>query len=90
MVFREIAEGDIPELFRVRVSTRENALTEEELQRLGITEQTVRGMLGSSHRGWLCEEDGQVVGFAMGNGRTGEMWVIALLPEAEGRALARS
>jgi len=87
VVFREIAEGDIPELFGVRVSTRENALTEEELQRLGITEQTVRGMLDSSHRGWLCEEDGQVVGFAMGNGRTGEMWVIALLPEAEGRGI---
>lgn len=86
-VFREITEGDVPELFRVRVSTRENALTEEELQRLGITPETVCRMLAGSHRGWLCEVDGAVVGFAMGNGRTGEMWVIALLPEAEGRGI---
>jgi len=86
-VFREIAEGDVPDLFRVRVSTRENALSKEDLRRLGITPETVREMMRTSHRGWLCEADGAVVGFAMGNGRTGEMWVIALLPEAEGRGI---
>ena len=28
-----------------------------------------------------------MLGFAIGNGGTGEMWVIALLPEAEGRGI---
>jgi GNAT superfamily N-acetyltransferase len=87
MVFREITAEDVPDLFGVRVATRENALSKEDLRRLGITPETVREMMRTSHRGWLCEVDGVVVGFAMANGETGEMWVIALLPEAEGRGI---
>lgn len=87
MVFREITAEDVPDLFGVRVSTRENALTEEELQRLGITPETVCRMLAGSHLGWLCEVDGVVVGFAMANGETGEMWVIAVLPGCEGMGI---
>jgi len=30
------------------------------------------------------------VGFAMGNGLTGEMWVVAVLPEYEGRGIGRA
>ncbi len=87
MIFREIAEADVPALFVVRTAARENTYTRGELARLGITEESVRVMLGTSHRGWLCETDGRVVGFAMGDRRTGEMWVIAVLPEFEGRGI---
>ena len=69
------------------MATRENALSKEDLRRLGITPETVREMMRTSHRGWLCEVDGKVVGFAMGNGKTGEMWVIAVLPGYEGRGI---
>ena len=89
MNFREITDADVPALFPVRVATRENALSLEELAALGITPASVREMNGASHRGWLCEEEGRVVGFAMGNGETGEMWVIALLPEVEGRGIGK-
>jgi len=77
----------VPALFVVRTATRENAYTREELARLGITEKSVGTMLATSHRGWLCEAEGRVVGFAMGDRRTGEMWVIAVLPEFEGRGI---
>jgi GNAT superfamily N-acetyltransferase len=87
MRFREIEARDVPELFAVRVATRENALSREELARLGITEGTVLAMLETTHRGWLCEEDDQLVGFAMGNRENGEVWVIALLPDYEGRGI---
>ncbi|HUV36648.1 MAG TPA: GNAT family N-acetyltransferase [Patescibacteria group bacterium] len=87
MIFREITHEDIPSLFVMRVATRENALSPEELSALGITEESVRGMMDTTHRGWLCEVDGRVVGFVMGNGTTGEMWVIAVLPEFEGRGI---
>ncbi len=85
--FREITRGDIPTLFRVRVATRENAYTREELQGLGITVSSVSAMIDTTHRGWLCEDDNKVVGFAMGNRKSGEMWVIAVLPEYEGRGI---
>ncbi|HEY7727980.1 MAG TPA: GNAT family N-acetyltransferase [Candidatus Eisenbacteria bacterium] len=87
MSYREIGERDVPALFSVRVATRENALSLDELARLGITEASVLSMLRTTHRGWLCEENGRVVAFAMGNRETGEMWVIAVLPDRERRGI---
>ena len=85
--FRDITHDDIPALFAVRIATRENALSLEELAVLGITVESVRDMMKTTHRGWLCEVDGTMVGFAMGNGKTGEMWVVAVLPEFEARGI---
>jgi GNAT superfamily N-acetyltransferase len=85
--FREITVSDVPALFDVRPRTRENALTLEELQRLGITPQSVTESLGQSTRGWLCEVDGRVVAFSMADRATGEFLVIAVLPEFEGRGI---
>jgi len=83
MTFREITTKDIPALFDVRTSVRENTYTREGLYRDGITEETVAEMIGTTHGGWLCEADSKVVGFAMANGTTGELGVIAVLPEYE-------
>lgn len=80
-VFRVIEPRDIPALFAVRVRTDQNRLTREQLTSLGITERTVLTRLQTSFHGWLCEIGGQVVGFAMGDRSTGELWVIAVLPE---------
>jgi len=87
LTFREIILADVPSLFVVRVATRQNAYTMEELARLGITGEFVSIMIDTTHRGWLCEEDGRVIGFAMGNRESGEMWVVAVLPECEGRGV---
>jgi GNAT superfamily N-acetyltransferase len=87
MIFREIMIDDVPALFDVRTSVRENVYSREALYRDGITEGAVAGMVGTTHRGWLCEVDTQVVGFAMANGATGEFWVIAVLPGYEGRGI---
>lgn len=87
MKYREINKSDVPFLFAVRVATRENALSREQLSKLGIDNESVSMMIGTSHRGWLCEVDHRVVGFAMGNRENGEMWVIAVLPGYEGRGI---
>jgi GNAT superfamily N-acetyltransferase len=84
---REITKADIPDLFAVRVATHENRLTRDELAALGITEASVRGRLDGCVKGWLCEADGRVVGFAMGDRSTGEMEVIAVLPDYIGRGI---
>jgi GNAT superfamily N-acetyltransferase len=84
---REIAEVDVPALFLVRIVTHENRLTREELAALGITEESVRVRLRGSFKGWLCEQDQRVVGFAIGDRSTGELWVIAVLPEWIGRGI---
>ena len=87
MSFCEIIATDILALFFFRTRTRENTYTLEELAALGITEQSVTERLSSSHKGWLCENDGFVVAFCMAERVTGELWVIAVLPQYEGRGI---
>src|ERR1044071_2301858 len=78
---RPIRVSDIPATFRVRVATDENRLTWVQLTALGITESSVSEKLRGSYKGWLWEEQGAVVGFAIGDRSSGEMWVIAVLPD---------
>ena len=87
MHIREITEGDIPALFVVRVATHQNQLSREELASLGITEETVKARLRGTFKGWLCNVNSQVVGFAIGDRATGELWVIALLPQYIGQGI---
>jgi len=84
LIFREITVIDIPMLFYVRTNTRENRYTVDELTALGITKDSVRAKLTDSYCGWLCEVDATVVGFSMVDCATGELWVIAVLPQYEG------
>ena len=88
MKFREIQVSDIPEISQVRVATWHNEQGQEEMKSLGITHDSVKQMLESgSHRGWLCEIEEKIVGFTIGNRTNGEMWVIAVLKEFEGKSI---
>jgi ribosomal protein S18 acetylase RimI-like enzyme len=81
MLFREIEERDLDELSIVRSKTDENNITLEQLVSMGITKETSSEKMKDDLKGWLCEMGGKLVGFSMGFGKTGEMWVIAVLPE---------
>ena len=87
MTIRAITEADVPALFAVRVVTHENRVTREQLTAMGITEASVAEGLRGDRQGWLCEADGRIVGFAMGDRTTGEILVIAVLPEYVGRGI---
>lgn len=89
MTFREITPDDLPAIIEVRVATWHNANGREEMIRLGITHDSVRRGLEGPLRGWLCEVDGKIIAFAMGDKGTGEMWVIAVLREHEGQGLGK-
>ena len=85
--FRKIAAADVPALFYVRTRTRENTMTLEELQRLGINPQSVTESLGKSTEGWVCDDSDRVVAFSMADRATGEFLVIAVLPAYEGNGV---
>eukprot|EP01031_Cornospumella_fuschlensis_P052724 gene52724-64425_t len=87
MTLRLIEPEDLPELITIRASTRENAISREALREMGITEESTTERLRTTHRGWLCEDGARAVGFAIGDGATGELWVIAVLPEFEGKGV---
>lgn len=87
MKFRLIESSDLSTILDLRGATRENSFSREALRDLGITEESVAGLLRATHRGWLSEDDGKITGFAIGDGGTGELWAIAMLPEYEGRGI---
>ena len=88
-LIREIEVDDLDEVFEVRVVTWHNANGRKELAEWGITPNSVATMLSTSHKGWLCQFNSQIVGFAMGDRSTGEMWVIAVLKEFESLGIGR-
>jgi ribosomal protein S18 acetylase RimI-like enzyme len=89
MNIREMESRDICRCLEVRTLVRENHYSLTALQQAGITEESVAAMLATTHKGWVCEFDQRIVGFSMGNRGTGELWVVAVLPEFEGRGIGR-
>lgn len=90
MNVRLITVADVDQLFDVRMSVRENAVTRDQLARMGVTPQaTCSAMDAGELSGYLCEASGRVVGFSMANIRTREIAVIAVRPEFEGRGIGR-
>ena len=87
MTFRAIEPRDAAALIELRARTRENAISVEALARMAITAESVAQKLHGTHRGWLCEVGDRIAGFAVGDGSSGELWVIAVAPEFEGRGI---
>lgn len=85
--------ADLSEALELRASTRENAITADELERdYGITAESVTRAMAVHVRGWLCHTregpaDDRMVGFAMGDAETGEVLVVAVHPDFEGRGV---
>lgn len=86
MKLRLIESQDLAEIIDLRAATRENPFSREALRELGVTEESTAELLRTTHRGWLCEEE-KIVGFSIGDGKTGELWVVAVLPDFEGRGI---
>ncbi len=89
MQYREMRLDDTAEVLEVRTSTRENRLTTAELLNIGVTPESVAHGLKSRTKGWVCIDSGHIVGFTIGDGGSGEVMVLALLPEAEGKGIGR-
>ena len=90
-IIRTTELQDIPSLYEVRAGTRQNAIPREQLIEWGITpESTAEGFSSGALVGRVCEIDGRVVGFCSGDTSTGEVLVLAVLPEWEGKGIGRA
>jgi GNAT superfamily N-acetyltransferase len=67
-------------LWDVRYAVRENTLT-----RGYIGDEDVRREIEDTGRGWVIEESGRVVAFAIGNAHSGNIWALFVHPDAAGR-----
>jgi ribosomal protein S18 acetylase RimI-like enzyme len=91
MIYREVCERDLDELLDVRATTRENALSREQLARMGITPASIaESIAGGRTKGWVCSSDSRIVGFCMGDSDRGEVIVLAVLPEYERKGIGRT
>jgi ribosomal protein S18 acetylase RimI-like enzyme len=91
LTYRPMTAADLPAVFAVRLSTVENAVTMEELaEDYGITPESLAAAMETHVQGWLCEDGGRVVGFAMGDRSNGEVQVVAVLPGYEGRGIGKA
>ncbi len=66
-------------MHRVRRAVRENPLTSNV-----IREEHYIPAIESTGRGWVVEEDGVVVAFAVGNAETANIWALFVHPDHEG------
>jgi GNAT superfamily N-acetyltransferase len=88
LVFRETLPSDIEGLFSVRARTRESAISKEGLASIGVTTESIAKQMASGRvKGWVCLDSSTLVGFCNGDGDTGEVLVIAVLPEYERRGI---
>ena len=88
LTVRETLPSDVGELFSVRARTRENSISSEQLEEFGITPEVIAGHIAAGRiKGWVCWHKSDLVGFCNGDGETGEILVLAVLPEYEGRGV---
>jgi ribosomal protein S18 acetylase RimI-like enzyme len=89
--YRPMTAADLTAAFDVRLATVENAVTMEELaEDYGITPESLAAAMETHVQGWLCEDGGRAVGFAMGDRSNGEVQVVAVLPSHEGRGIGKA
>jgi GNAT superfamily N-acetyltransferase len=65
---------------RIRASVKENRLTSRALSEADYLQAIER-----DGRGWVMEVDGQVLGFAIANSVTGNIWALFVDPDHEGQ-----
>jgi len=89
--YRRAVPEDAAECVAVRGRTRENAVSEERLHALGITAESWGADIRSGRLpGHIaCDADGRIVGYCFGSRDEGEIVVLALLPDLEGRGIGR-
>jgi len=80
IVVRVAVQADIPAMHRVRLAVRENRLTSS-----AITEKDYVPAIEETGRGWVAEEHGVLLGFAVGNRTTGNIWALFVDPDHEGK-----
>ena len=75
----------------LRGRTRENAVSAERLKSLGITaESWGDDIRNGTLPGFVCLSDGKLVGYCFGATDSGEVVVLALLPEFENQGIGAS
>src|SRR5688500_3717772 len=83
MIVREATVADIESLSFIRMSVKENILNNPAL----VTEQDYIKYLTTHGRGWLCEINSTVTGFAIADITTNNIWALFICPNYENKGI---
>ena len=70
---------------RIRLAVRENVLSNP----ARITEAMYRDYLDALGRGWVAEQDGEIIGFSYADRTDGSIWALFVDPAREGRGAGK-
>ncbi len=88
--FEPASAADTAEFVRLRGLTRENAVSEQRLDSMGITAQTWADDIRSETlQGFVCRSGSDLAGYCFGNPHSGEVIVLAVRPAFENRGIGQ-
>ncbi len=90
ITYRRTLKSDFGKCAEVRGKTRQNPASAEYLASIGITAETQAPLFEDGTLvGFVAESKGEIVGFCTGITTTGEVQVLAVLPEFEGMGVGK-
>ncbi|QVQ26440.1 GNAT family N-acetyltransferase [Achromobacter deleyi] len=91
IIYRAARPEDVAACIDIRGRTRENAFSAEQLAAAGVTlESWSAAVRDGSLPGHVATVGGRIAGYCYGDRETGEIVVLALLPEYEGRGAGKT
>ena len=85
MIIREAKISDIKQIQVVRNSVTENVLSTPDL----VTDKDCEEFITARGKGWVCEIDLQIVGFAIADLKENNVWALFLHPSFEKKGLGK-
>ncbi len=85
MIFREAQITDISQIQFVRNAVKENVLSDPSL----VPDQDVEEFITIRGKGWVCEIEGTIVGFAIADLVKNNIWALFIHPDFEARGIGK-
>lgn len=85
MIIREAKDADIKQIQVVRNLVKENTLSDPNL----VTDDDCREFLFKRGKGWVCEINHKIVGFAIADLKDHNIWALFLNPEFEKKGIGK-
>ncbi len=85
MLFREAGVTDIPQIQDVRNSVKENTLSNPAL----VTDSDCENYLVNRGKGWVCEIDDRIVGFAIADLLDHNVWALFVQPGFDKKGIGK-
>ena len=85
-IFREAIIADIPQMQIIRHLVKENRLSDPAL----VTDDDCRNFIIERGKGWVCENEHVVIGFAIADLEKNNVWALFVNPVYEGKRVGKT